>query len=228
MKKTTYFATLLLVLVPFFSQAQSHAGAGSGFYFDETLFPVLVNRNDTNSFTTSGDPGVATETGLGYDLRTTLGYTFASRLFVGATYNLYHLQTKRGYVSGGDSGLDETTERSEWGPTVGWLPGNWRLLATLFTTGKKSVHTVNDDNTGITGDVTITNGSMSGYQVMAGYIFQFGSFGFGPSLVYRNVSYSKQSKTNALNSTENYDDASLTSNAVDATLTGMLSLTYQF
>src|SRR4051794_23797323 len=114
----------VLFMIPQFALARS--GNAGGIYFDETLFPVYVNRNDTGSIT--GPPGVATESGLGYDSRTTLGYAFLNHsLLVGATYNLYHLQTKRDYVSGGDSGLDQTTEHTEWGPTLGYLGENWRF-----------------------------------------------------------------------------------------------------
>ena len=227
MKKSIYFATFLFLMFPLFSKAQTRTGPG--FYFEETMFPVYVNRNDTQSLSGSGDPGVATESGLGYDLRSTLGYVFDKAWLLGVTYNLYHLQTKRSYVSGGSSGLDETTDRNEWGPTIGWVPGNWRLLFTLFTFGKKKVQTINDDNTGITGDNTFTNTGLTGYQLMAGYTFQVtSSFGMGPTLVYRNVSYSKQAKTNALNSVESYEETSLTSAAVEGTLSAMFSLVFQF
>jgi hypothetical protein len=206
--------------------AQSHGA--NGFYLETNLFPVYVNRNDTRSVTS--DPGVATESGLGYDTRTTLGYTLMNHsLLVGVTYNLYHLQTKRANVEGGDSGLDETTDNSQYGPTLGWLPGNWRFLFTYFMSGKKSVASKNEDSTGLIGDVTITNTKVSGYQLVAGYTFQVSnSFGFGPSVVYRALSYSKQSKVNALNSAENYDDVDLASNSLENSLTAMLSLIFQF
>lgn len=226
MKQLISYATffvLFMSAIP--ALAQSRNG---GFYVDATLFPVYVNRNDTRSVTSS--PGVATESGLGYDTRTTLGYTLnGGALLVGVTYNLYRLQTKRSFVDGGDSGLDETTENTQWGPTLGWLPGNWRVLFTYFMSGKKSVASKNDDSTGVTGDVTITNTNVSGYQLLAGYAFPVSnSFSIGPSVVYRSLSYSKQSKVNALNSAEDYQDVDLASNSIENSLTAMLSLVFQF
>ncbi len=225
MKKLFYFGTFLLMAWPLVGFAQSN---GSGLSIEASLFPVLVNRNDTRSVTT--DPGVATESGFGYDTRTTIGYTFSNRNWlVGFTYNLYNLKTKRSFVEGGDSGLDETTENTQWGPTIGWLPGNWRLLLTYFTSGKKTIHTINDDNTGTTGDVTITNTNVSGFQFSGGYTFYITpTFGMGPALIYRSLTYSKQSKVNALNSIENYEDVSLASAHVESTFDAFLSLIFEF
>jgi hypothetical protein len=226
MKRPFYFATLLFLCLPSVGLAQS--GGSSGTSVEISLLPVLVNRNDTRSVTT--DPGVATESGFGYDTRTTIGYEFSGRNWlVGLTYNLYSLKTKRAFVEGGDSGLDETTDNTQWGPTIGWLPGNWRLLLTYFTSGKKTVHTINEDSSGTTGDVTITNTSLSGFQLSAGYAFQVSQqILLGPSLIYRSLTYSKQSKTNALNSFENYEDVSLASAHVEATFDAMFTMVFQF
>jgi hypothetical protein len=226
MKRSFYFATLLCLCLPLMGSAQS--GGSSGASVEISLLPVLVNRNDTRSVTTA--PGVATEIGFGYDTRTTLGYEFAGRNWlVGLTYNLYSLKTKRGFVEGGDSGLDESTDNTQWGPTIGWLPGNWRLLLTYFTSGKKTVQTINEDASGKTGDVTITNTSLSGFQLSAGYAFQISQqILLGPSLIYRSLTYSKQSKTNALNSFENYEDVSLASAHVEATFDAMFTMVFQF
>ncbi|MBX3023160.1 MAG: hypothetical protein KF799_15910 [Bdellovibrionales bacterium] len=220
---------LLLISGHTFAQTRSSAGSGGdkGFYLEETFFPVYVNKNDTRSVTTS--PGVATESGLGYDFRTTIGYTFFGQALLGFTYNLYALNTKRAYVSGGDSGLDETTSRSEYGPTIGYLHGGFRFLATLFLSGSQTVATKNADNTGITGDISIKTKEMSGFQITAGYTFgMFSNVEVGPSLVYRTVSYKKQSKTNNLNASENYSDASLFSKAQDATLSPMVTLLIRY
>jgi len=226
MRQLLFYATFLILILSGWSvSAQSNS---SGLYVETSLFPVYVNRNDTRSVTTS--PGVATESGLGYDTRTTIGFPFFGRsLLLGLTYNLYHLKTERGYIEGGDSGLEETTEHTQWGPTVGWLKGNWRFIFTYFTGGKKTVDSKNKDNTGTTGDVLITNTGVSGYQLAAGYTFQVSNgFGIGPSLVYRSMTYSKQSKVNVLNSFENYDEVDLASNSVEATLTAMVTLVFQF
>jgi hypothetical protein len=226
MLKHICYVFLASLLFGSFAFAESSMG-GHGIYFEENLFPVFVNRNDTGSITDS--PGVATESGIGYDSRTTLGLVLGSHFLVGATYNTYHLQTKRDAVASGDSGLDETTEKNQFGPTIGWLGNNWRFLVTYFTTGKKTVDTKNFDSTATTGDVSIINTDGSGYQALLGYSFVISkSFAVGPSLVYRSVSYAKQSKVNRLNETENYEDVSLYSNSVESTLTGMLSLSFWF
>jgi hypothetical protein len=222
-------ALLTFILTPpAFAQSRGgSAGGDSPVYFEETFFPVYVNRNDTRSVTDS--PGVATESGLGYDFRTTLGLTFWDQLLVGLSYNIYHLNTKRPNVVNGDSGLNETTNRSEFGPTLGYMNSGWRLLLTFFMSGSQQIQTQNFDNTGTTGDVTIKNTGLSGFQVTTGYTFSLGSgFELGPSLVYRSVSYAKQSKVNALNSTENYGSTSLYSKSVDATLNPMVTIIVRF
>ncbi len=226
MKKLIYFATLFLSLWSFASNAQS--GRNASYYLDATLFPVWVDRNDTRSIS-AGATEVGTESGLGYDARFTAGYLLGHDYLIGLTYNMYSLKTKRDAVSGGDSGLEETTEHNEWGPTVGWLPGNWRFLFTMFMGGKKTVHSINSDDSGTTGDVTITNTGVGGFQFVGGYTFQIGSnFGAGPSLVYRSLSFDKQSKVNALNGSENYDDMSLSSKAIEGTLSAMFTMVFTF
>src|SRR5206468_3514652 len=122
----------------------------------------------------------------------------------------YHLNTKRPNVEGGDSGLDETTSKSEFGPTLGYLNGGWRVLLTMFMSGTQEVATKNTDSSGVTGDVSIKNTDVSGFQVTTGYTFNlFSDTQIGPSLVYRSVSYKKQTKDNRLNATENYSGVPL-------------------
>jgi hypothetical protein len=221
------FAVLLILLLQCPIRAHAASSNGRNIYFETSIFPEYVNRNDTGSITTS--PGVATETGLGYDTRTSLGFVFANSLVVGATYNLYHLQTKRDAVSGGEDGLDETTHTEQWGPMIGWLGANWRFLATYFMSGKNAVETRNFDTSETTGDVTITKTKISGYQLAAGYSFYLTpSFALGPTVIYRNITYANQSKTNRLNSNEDYSDVSLYSNSTEATFKLMLTLAFQF
>lgn len=220
--------TISIISTSAFAQGRGGGGGGpSHVYFEETFFPVYVNKNDTTSVTES--PGVATETGLGYDARTTLGYAFNGSLLVGFTYNMYRLTTKRANVEGGDSGFEQTTSRSEYGPTLGYLNGGFRLLGTVFLGGSQQIDTRNFDAVETTGDVTIKNTELQGFQLTTGYSFRvFSSTEIGPSLVYRSVNYKTQSKTNRLNTAENYEGTPLFSKANDATLSAMLSLIARF
>lgn len=201
--------------------------SGGPYYFEETFFPLYVDKNDTTSITTS--PGVATETGLGFDFRTTLGYIFWDSMLVGLSYNYYTLSTKRPNVQGGDAGLKETTADNKFGPTIGWINGGFRTLFTFFVSGSKEVHTKNFDATTTTGDVTITNRDISGFQFTVGYTFQVWSvMQIGPSLIYSSVEYAKQSKVNKLNATENYSSRSLFSENKYSDLQPMLTVVVRF
>lgn len=218
----------LLTFAPQTSQAASRGGGGGGgFFLDETFFPVYVNKNDTSSFNTA--PGVATESGLGFDFRTTLGYIFGGQYVVGITYNTYSLTTKRDAVVGGDSGLDEKTSQSEMGPTIGYVSNGWRVLATYFLSGTKSRQTKDIDSTGaITSDITIKNTKLSGFQVAFGYTFALGStFEIGPSLVYKSLTYNNQQRIDGIGAS-GYADSELYTKAVETTLTPMISMQLRF
>ncbi|WP_413291150.1 hypothetical protein [Bdellovibrio sp. HCB337] len=229
MKRSLLFlftAILLLTFVPQKSLSASGRGGG-GFFLDETFVPVYVNRNDTCCFNTA--PGVATQSGLGFDLRTTLGYTFGGNYLVGVTYNTYSLSTKRAAVSGGDSGLEETTSQSEMGPTLGYVTNGWRVLATYFISGSKSNQRKDVDTAGASvSDITIKNSKLSGFQLAFGYTFALGSyFEIGPSLVYKSLTYTNQEKIDALGAS-GYADSELYTKAVENTLTPMISMQLRF
>jgi hypothetical protein len=223
---------ILAYIIPGIALAQARGGGGasggSEWYFEETFFPVYVNKTDTTSVTTA--PGVAAETGLGYDFRTTIGYTFFGQALLGLTYDMYHLTTKQSAVSGGEDGRNETTARTEFGPTVGYVNGGWRVLMTMFMSGSKQVDTKYTDAAGVvTGDTTFKNTGISGFQLTTGYAFEmFSNTQVGPTLVYRSVSYSKQSKTNRLLPIENYDSTSLYTKNTDTSLSAMISVVVRF
>ncbi len=211
-----------LVLIPAHAETRQKQ-----FYLEETFFPNYVYSNDTNSVTTS--PGVATESGIGYQVRSTIGYVAWGKLLLGLTYNYYNLHTNRPYIAGGDSSLDETTTKSEWGPSLGYFFGPLRLIFTYFLEGEQQVNTQNSDDTGLTGDVTIKKNKMTGFQLTIGYAFALSqTIELGPTVVYRNVSYAEQSKVNRLSAAENYEGASLYSPAVEGTLSPMISLIIGF
>lgn len=211
------------------SRTSGHGGASTyNIYFDETFFPVYVDKNDTTSINTA--PGVATETGLGFDTHTTIGYMFfGDSLVVGLSYNYYRLTTKRANVPGGDSGLNETTVDWQFGPSVGWLYGGFRALVMFYVSGNKNVHTINFDQTGNTGDIAINNDGISGFQLTLGYTFQlWGDVEIGPTLLYKSLTYKKQSKTNVFTPAENYPDSSLYSPHIDHEVEPMVTLLCKF
>lgn len=225
MKETLF---IFLVACSITAHGATNRGKGSGFFMEETFVPVFVNNNDTTSFNTA--PGVAVRSGTGSDLRTTLGSIFADQFIVGFTYNAYNLTTQRPAVEGGDSSERETTQRSEYGPTLGYTRNGWRLLLTSFLSGSKQVDRKNVDSTGTTtGDVTFKNTRLSGYQISLGYTFALGNyFEIGPSLVYKTLTYAHQSKTNRLNPVEDYGDSALYSKHVDDSLSPMITLLLRF
>ncbi|MBS1969510.1 MAG: hypothetical protein JSU04_04355 [Bdellovibrionales bacterium] len=230
------FTTLPILLVSFILLAATHANAAKGggasgagnFFLEETFVPVIKTSNDTTSFTTA--PGVATESGSGFDFRTTLGYTLGGEFLVGLTYNNYSYSSKRSAISGGDDGSDIKTTKTEYGPTVGYLSNGWRVLFTYFLSGTKQVDTKNIDSSGATvGDGTIKNTSGTGMQFSFGYTFALGAhFEIGPSLVYRSMTYPKQSKVNRLNSSEDYTDTELYTKNTESDLSPMITMQFRF
>jgi hypothetical protein len=206
--------------------AQSHGGSGGNIYIEETFFPKYVDKNDTTSIT--GSPGVASETGLGFDTRTTLGYVFGQSFLFGLTYNNYSLATDRKNVSGGSPGLKQTTAENQFGPTIGWLNGGFRATFTMFMSGNKEVRTANFDATGTTVDATIKNDGLSGFQATVGYTFGLWGMELGPSLAYTSISYSKQSNLDKFTPGNNYSNTKLFSKTVDNNLSPMLTLIVRF
>lgn len=228
MKRSLLFFFAALQLLTFVPQVSQAAGrGGGGFFLDETFFPVYVNSNDTTSFNTA--PGVATQSGLGFDFRTTLGYLFGGNYLLGFTYNTYSLSTTRAAVDGGDSGLEETTTQSEMGPTLGYVKNGWRILATYFISGTKSNQRKDIDTAGaVVSDITIKNSKLAGFQLSLGYTFAFGSyFELGPSLVYKSLTYTNQQKIDAVGGAS-YADSELYTKAIDNTLTPMISMQVRF
>jgi hypothetical protein len=229
------FTTLPILLVSFILLAGTHAnaarGGGSGggnFFFEETFVPIIRNSNDTTSFT--DDPGVALESGSGFDFRTTLGYTIGGEFLVGLTYNNYSFASKRSAVSGGDDGSDIKTTKTEYGPTIGYLKNGWRALFTYFLSGTKQEDVKNIDSSGETvGDGTIKNTNGTGMQFSFGYTFALGThFEIGPSLVYRSMTYPKQTKVNRLNASENYTDKELFTKNTESELSPMITMQFRF
>ncbi len=220
-------SAFFVILLPAFAQSKSGKSGASGFYVEGTFIPKVVGFTDTTSF--PGTPGAAKETGSGIDSKATFGYVFGGAWFVGLTANSYSLATKRSNRIGGDEGLKQKTESSQVGATVGYLNNNWRFMLTSYLSGEKSVHTKGFDETGPTGDLTFKNKDVTGNEIIFGYTFPVSAnFGIGPSLVYKSISYGKQSKVNQLNPTENYPYTSLFSDATETNLDILISLVFRF
>lgn len=235
MKKVNFMMRRLFLSLGFtmiaFSSFQAHAepGGGSGFYFEETFFPVYKGENNTNSSSPGSPSPAAVESTTGFDSRTTVGYVLGKGLLIGATYNFGNVKVKRDATSL-DESLDETIKNSEFGPTVGWVGGNWKILLTYFTSGTRTDDEKNADNTGaVTGDKSMTYSGLSGFQAQLGYSWMLTPrFGLGPSLVYRTLSYSKQSKANHITPAEDYSDLSLDDKYTKSSLDAMVSLVFRF
>ena len=166
-----------------------------------------------------------------FDSKTTLGYVFGGAWFVGLTSNSFTLTTKRSNRVGGDEGKKEKTENSQMGATVGYLHNNWRLMFTSYLSGKKSVHEQGFDQSGATGDLTVKNKELTGSEIVVGYLFPISAnFGIGPSLVYKSLSYSKQSRLNKFSSAPNetYAYKSLFDDARETNLDILISLVARF
>ncbi len=223
----------LIISILFFSSvsyAQSRSGtSGYGIYLEETFFPVYVNENDTTAVTNS-TTDVADEKGLGFYTRTTLGYMlFGGSWMIGLTYNYYTLTTKRAAVAGGDEGLKESTNESQFGPTIGWFSGGFRTLFTFFVSGEKEFAKKNFNDAGtVTSNVMYTNKDVSGFQLTLGYTFTLWGVEFGPSLVYSSVLYGKQKFKDKQNPGNNISTFPLSTDNKKEELNPMISIIARF
>ncbi|MGZ3722908.1 MAG: hypothetical protein ACXVA9_08270 [Bdellovibrionales bacterium] len=225
----------LTLLLSQFASAESYGGGGGGagtsgkFYIEETFFPVYVKKNEAQ--TSSGNlpnQNIGTESGIGYDLRTTLGYVAWENVLFGLSYNMYSLSTSRPTTSDFD-GYTSTTKKTEFGPTVGYLANSWRFMLTYFAFAEKTfkeqyttagTSTVNTDN-------TYKNTSGSGFQLAVSYGLNIGSgFTIGPTLIYRDVTYKKQSLDTPTGTS--YASTTPVTPPVDGELKPMITVVYRF
>lgn len=214
------------------SYAQSGGGGGAGggsIYIEETFFPVYVKKNDAQSLSGgSGSKSVPTESGFGYDFRTTLGYVFWDSMLLGLTYNYYHVGTSRPSTADYE-GLDTTLDKKEFGPTIGAFWGSFRFALTYFVYGTKSSwtkYTLNDGT--ISTDEIYRNTGGSGFQFAIGYGLNLGSsWTIGPTLIYREISYSHQVYTVNVGAGTAYDSSSLKTKPIDAEIKPMITVIFR-
>lgn len=195
-------------------------------YFEETFFPVYVAKNDAeNPGGGSTSQAVPTESGLGYDLRTTLGYIYSFGLVTGLSFNYYSVDTSRPQTT--LEGLKTSTKKSEIGLTLGYLLGGWKFMATYLLDAQK---TAVQNYLSSTNEVFKNTGG-SGIQLAIGYGLNLGAgFEIGPTLIYRVVSYSKQSHDVLAGSPSvpAYSSTSLQTKALDRELKPMITVSYRY
>ena len=230
---------VIAVSVTWLPQAQAQARGGGGgasapggshFYAEETFFPVYVSKNDANnSAGGAASKNVPTESGLGLDLRTTLGWQINNWVF-GLTFNYYSVGTSRS-VTPDYEGKKTSNSRQEFGPTVGYFLNSWRFALTYFLIANKTVTETYTDPVTLapSTDETWKNTGGTGFQLAVGYDFDLGSgFGISPTLAYRSVKYSKQSLTVRTGSDTPYATTSLQTKAIDDELKPMITVIYRF
>jgi hypothetical protein len=232
MRQATLWAFSTVLSISFLaSSAFAKGNNGAGIYLDETFFPAYVNTTETSGFPTAT---ASPKSGIGLDSRTTLGFVFENGLFAGATYNMYSLTAKRDYVAGAsaataNSGNEEATTRNEMGPTFGYMSNGWKVLFTYFLSGNKDYTSTDSDETGVIGKYAIKDTKGSGFQLAFGYNFALGShFEIGPSIIYRNVSYTTESRTDGAANTPTYTDVDTKTPAGNGNLDCMISMGFKF
>jgi len=231
--KQTIFVLLIFgnILAANYAYAQSAQGGGE-FYVEETFFPVYVKKNDAESYAGgSVSKNIPTESGLGVDLRTTLGYVAWSQVLFGVTFNYYSVSTSRPRTPDYE-GLTTKTAKMDFGPTVGYLLGSWRFMFTYFVYAtKKYQETYTDPTTGVVDtDNTYDNTNGTGFQLALSYGLNLGSsWTIGPTLVYRDVHYGKQALSTPTGTPYPATSTSGPGTApIDAQLQPMVTVVYRF
>lgn len=205
------------------------SSAHSQLYIEETFFPVYIKVNDARNSEAGGGrtENVPTESGIGTDFRTTIGYAFSTGIILGVTYNMYSVNTTRPETATFES-VDKKISKTELGPTVGYSMGTWKFLLTYFVMGEKSL-----DQYYVQGTPTLnrkfTNTSISGFQFTINYGLPLGKgFEIGPSLVYRSVSYGKQRLDDRLTPGNSYGDSTMMTDPIDDELRPMVTAVYRY
>lgn len=232
--KTNYLFLLIALSLCFSAHSARGAdqgpGAADSAYIEETFFPVYISKNDYESAAGgSATKSVPTQTGWGIDTHTTLGYVW-NNVLVGLTYNYFNVSSSRPRTPDAE-GLNELTSKQEFGVTFGYFLGHWRFTLTDFLSADKTfTQKYTDPTTGLPQtDETHKNSGGSGFQISIGYDFQLGGgFGISPTLLYRNVTYTKQSYEVRTGSSTPYPMGPLQTKAIDSDLNPMITVNYRF
>jgi len=108
--------------------------------------------------------------------------------------------------------------------------GSWRFLFTYFMTAEKSLKNklVVSDGT-LSTDETFINLDGKGIQIAINYSLNLGGgFEIGPSLIYRSVSYPRQTREVRTGSIPPYTNLKLVTPAIDAELKPMITVVYRY
>jgi hypothetical protein len=226
-------AALLAVALPVPAASASQWGP----YLEVTAFPSYAqnNKEGVSEFGGSfGSDPINATSGFSYDLRNTLGVKPTEWLLIGGTLNYASSPSHR---DGTDTTpiYDRSLKTLEYGPSLGLLYGNLRLIGTYFVGGSMKQHETSTGGGGTDTDITLENKGAKGLQILLGYSFPVTqSFRVGPTLVYRHVTYDKQTRvdptdpTNTNNPDANYADRSFTTKAVSGSILPMISLILSF
>jgi hypothetical protein len=226
-----------VLLLSFASADQARA---SSFYLESTFFP---GYNATNPYSDTSNniqqtpfggstSGLAqsAKTGFSIDARNTAGFKLWDRWLVGFTYD--YSRTPVNVTASADNGsLNGVTKKTEYGPAIGYIGSNFRIVFTYFVGGSESyTETSTNADTTPASDLGITNHLRNGYQIVVGYAFNLStSVQIGPSLVYRHAAYKSQDAYNNLDSSGNfpYSDRAFTTDSFNSNLTPMITLIVQ-
>ena len=202
------------------------------FYIEESFFPIFKSSNTSlNDYGGAKDaPGVKSDSGFGYDSRMTLGYLIDMRWFIGLSFNMYSEPTSRTAVEGGLSSSKKNINAMEYGPTIGIFWSGFHFNFNYLMQGTKTFSDKQVQSNGtVDADYKVTNYLGSGFQIILGYSFPITpNFEIGPTLVYRDVRYGKQTLRNKLDSTSDYTKVSLYTDVVETSITPLFSMFLKF
>jgi hypothetical protein len=228
MRRTVGLKTFVcLVFLAAFTLPQSAQA-----WIDLSVTPLYGESNDTVHAGGGNFPGegaVSTTTKTGYDLRTTLGFVLLNHILIGGSLNTSASTASRPGLGATDTEKNVKESRMEYGPTLGLVYDGFHFSFTYLMAGKRTQNILLKDTAGAVtynGDLTDKDGV--GYQAKIGYAFHVTqSFLLGPTLVYRQVTYSKQDYKNNIGS-GSYDDKAYETKPVEGSLTPFLSAVLSF
>lgn len=231
-KRTRQFLRPFLVTCILSATALSPEKAGAGVFIDLSLSPVYEKANNSirpSGGSWPGEDAVGTSTKFGYDLRGTLGLTLFNIILVGGTVNSFGANLSRS-ATGGDTNKTVSDARMEYGPALGLVLGGFYFVGSylLEATRTQSVYETEANGT-IANNTNATDKGGSGFQISMGYAFRVTSgWRIGPSLIYREVTYDKQTLVNSVTPGNSYTDRSYLSKPVEAGFTPFLTSRFEF
>jgi len=225
----------LITSLAFALLAEATPALAGGVYLELTGTPVYKKSDrQTSNNTLGGDfdgNTIKPASGLGYDVRGTLGYVFGKLFLLGANINSANQPLKSDAVPPAQ-GYNNFDKNFEWGPAAGLVWNNFHLIGTYFVNGNRQyqIQNVSGDETPAAIDVYFEQKLKSGgFQLNFGYVAKLSSvFGLGVSLVYKSVTYKSETRVNRLDETQNYTDKLFTSRPVEVSLTPLLALVMSF